>query len=99
MDALWTIALLPALIALGICLTLPQQSKAVTARLARIERKVQLIMDHLGVAEPEPDLPEVLHHLRHGRKIQAIKAYRQATGEGLKEAKDAVEELARERGL
>ncbi|WP_109505454.1 ribosomal protein L7/L12 [Nocardioides speluncae] len=34
-----------------------------------------------------------------GRKIEAIKLYRQATGVGLKEAKDAVEEIQTQRGL
>ena len=41
--------------------------------------------------------PEVLaklrEHLKAGRKIEAIKAYREATDVGLKEAKDAVEAL------
>jgi hypothetical protein len=37
----------------------------------------------------------VLAELQGGRKIAAIKIYRQQTGLGLKEAKDAVEELAR----
>ena len=34
---------------------------------------------------------EVRHWVKQGNKIQAIKVYRQATGVGLKEAKDAVE--------
>jgi ribosomal protein L7/L12 len=33
--------------------------------------------------------------IQAGKKIQAIKAYRQATGVGLKDAKDAVEEIER----
>jgi ribosomal protein L7/L12 len=33
--------------------------------------------------------------LRRGKKIQAIKIYREATGVGLKQAKDAVEAMAR----
>jgi hypothetical protein len=33
------------------------------------------------------------------RKIEAIKLYRQATGVGLKEAKEAVEAIARLRGI
>ena len=69
-------------------------------RLAAVERKLDLIMTHLGIREPEPDAPgEVLQELLAGRKIHAIKAYREATGVGLKEAKDAVELLARQRGL
>jgi ribosomal protein L7/L12 len=69
-------------------------------RVAAVERKLDLIMTHLGIREPEPDLPAaVLQELLAGRKIQAIKEYREATGVGLKEAKDAVELLARQRGL
>ena len=37
--------------------------------------------------------------LRQGRKIQAIKLYREQTGAGLKEAKDAVEQLAANEGM
>jgi ribosomal protein L7/L12 len=69
-------------------------------RLAVVERKLDLIMAHLGVHEPEPDVPgPVLQELLAGRKIQAIKEYREATGAGLREAKDAVELIARQRGL
>lgn len=37
--------------------------------------------------------------LERGKKIDAIKEYREATGAGLKEAKDAVEALSAEYGL
>lgn len=68
-------------------------------RLASIEKKLQVIMEHLDIAEPEPHLPEVIANLEEGQKIQAIKAYRDATGSGLAEAKQAVEQIARARGL
>jgi ribosomal protein L7/L12 len=69
-------------------------------RLAVVERKLDLIMAHLDIREPELEAPgAVLQELLAGRKIQAIKAYREATGVGLREAKDAVELLARQRGL
>ncbi|HEX3778685.1 MAG TPA: ribosomal protein L7/L12 [Pseudonocardiaceae bacterium] len=42
-------------------------------------------------------LDEVVAHLHQGRKIQAIKVYRELTGVGLKEAKDAVERMAGQR--
>ena len=42
--------------------------------------------------------PEVLEAIRAGNLIQAIKSYRERTGVGLKEAKDAVEQLARTHG-
>lgn len=48
-------------------------------------------------AQPTPDaqawLAEVQALVRDGKKIQAIKVYRERTGVGLKEAKDAVEAL------
>ncbi|HEX8203856.1 MAG TPA: ribosomal protein L7/L12 [Isosphaeraceae bacterium] len=60
-------------------------------RLARLERKIDLILGHLGLAY-EDELPgQVRALIAQGRKIEAIKAYREATGLGLKEAKDAVE--------
>lgn len=45
---------------------------------------------------PPPDpawLVEVRSLLLRGKKIQAIKVYREGTGAGLKEAKDAVEAM------
>jgi ribosomal protein L7/L12 len=69
-------------------------------RIAAIERKLDLILDHLELREAEPDVPAaVLQELLAGRKVQAIKVYRDATGTSLKEAKDAVEAMARQRGI
>ncbi len=50
-------------------------------------------------ALPEEIEAEVLAILENGRKIEAIKLYRERTGAGLKEAKDAVEALARQHGI
>lgn len=62
-------------------------------RAVRIERKLDLILGHLGLTEREPWSDEVNALVREGRKIEAIKAYRQATGAGLREAKEAVDKL------
>lgn len=62
-------------------------------RVARVERKLDLIIDHLGLAEAEPWRDDVSRLVRDGKKIEAIKTYREATGAGLKEAKDAVDRL------
>jgi ribosomal protein L7/L12 len=45
-----------------------------------------------GTAQPDSD--DLLALTRAGRKIEAIKKYREQTGAGLKEAKDAIELLA-----
>ncbi|MFG1609056.1 ribosomal protein L7/L12 [Actinoplanes sp. NPDC049265] len=76
-----------------------QDRRATALRLAAIERKLDLIMKHHGIVEPRAEEPDVLQHLMRGQKIQAIKVYRERTGVGLAEAKDAVERIARERGL
>lgn len=46
---------------------------------------------------PEPEVVEECRRLAtSGRKIDAIKVYRQATGAGLKQSKEAVERLMRD---
>ncbi|MFF4356641.1 ribosomal protein L7/L12 [Streptomyces sp. NPDC001604] len=87
------ISLLTLLVLFGIGSIENRISRA-DRRAARIEHKLDLVLGHLGLTEPEPWSHEVNALLRDGKKIQAIKVYREATGAGLKEAKDAVEKLA-----
>jgi ribosomal protein L7/L12 len=71
-----------------------QKVREVARGTARVERKLDLIMAHLGIEEPEPaGLDVVRDLLRKNKEIEAIKEYRRITGAGLKEAKDAVEAL------
>lgn len=42
---------------------------------------------------PQEQLKEIQNFLFEGQKIQAIKVHREATGSGLKEAKEAVEAI------
>jgi large subunit ribosomal protein L7/L12 len=55
-------------------------------------------LDAAGIPTETGDYPEVVDAINAGNKIQAIKAYRERTGLGLKEAKDAVEALERTMG-
>jgi ribosomal protein L7/L12 len=64
------------------------------SRLAALERKVDAVLDHLGVVVPEPRHPQVERLLAEGRQIAAVKAYREVTGADLLTAKRAVDELA-----
>ncbi len=63
------------------------------------DRQSEPAPDHTPADQSDtaPDELEsrLLEILRAGRKIEAVKLCRQETGLGLKEAKDAVEELAR----
>ncbi|MEW1657165.1 MULTISPECIES: hypothetical protein [unclassified Streptomyces] len=73
-----------------------RRSKPLERRLARLERKVDLLMAQLGVEEPaDPQLAEVDVLLAKGKTVAAIKVYREATGAGLAEAKEAVERRMR----
>lgn len=66
-------------------------------RVRKLEHQLDFILDHLQLSppnEPEPRVsPEILDMLREGRKIEAIKLYREETGLGLKEAKEFIDSL------
>lgn len=65
------------------------------ARLSRVEAKLDLILQHLGIAPADAVAERLSAEVRTladgGDKIKAIKAYRDQTGAGLKDAKEAVE--------
>ncbi|MFE9325793.1 hypothetical protein ACIHDR_30160 [Nocardia sp. NPDC052278] len=68
-------------------------------RIDNLERKLDMIIKHLGLPSPDPATPydEIDELIRQGKKIHAIKLYRNLTGASLRDAKEAVE--ARERHL
>lgn len=68
-------------------------------QVADLDQKLDLIMAHLGIDVPQPMYPVVVSYLRSGEKILAIKAFRDATGTGLADAKREVEAIARGLGL
>lgn len=71
------------------------QSPTVAARrLAEIERKLDLIMAHLGIELPPDEHEDVRALAVSGQKIEAIKRYRDKTGAGLAEAKEYVDSIA-----
>jgi ribosomal protein L7/L12 len=71
-----------------------------TLLLRRIEAKLDLLMKNAGIEfDPYKNVQaEVVDALNRGKKIEAIKWYRSATGVGLKEAKDFIEDLQRRSG-
>lgn len=70
------------------------------AALSRVDAKLDLLLKQAGIEfDPYKDLPrQVTEALQRGEKIQAIKHYRAATGGGLKEAKEFIEEIQRRAG-
>lgn len=79
-------------------------------RLRAIEAKLDAIIAHFGIgastaaAPPLPadndpsSMPDVMELVRNGRLIPAIKIYRDRTGLGLKESKDAIDHVSRRAG-
>jgi hypothetical protein len=66
------------------------------ARILRLENQVKLLSDRLGIPFDDGSSgmpPEVVQLARDGRKIEAIKVYRDLTGAGLAESKQAVDQL------
>ena len=65
-------------------------------RLRRLEEQVAQLSARAGLPwdDGTAGMPaHVVSLAREGKKIEAIKAYREATGVGLAEAKDAVDQL------
>lgn len=70
-------------------------SQQFSRRLNRIEGKLDQLLQHAGV-EPQP-LPaedEIRELMLAGRKIEAIKVYRKATGTSLAEAKAIIDKIS-----
>lgn len=79
----------------------PVDRVTVEQRLAAIEEKLDLVLARLGAAVQDApaawasqDTDPVLELVRQGKKIQAIKVYRERTGVGLRQAKDAIDSMA-----
>ena len=61
--------------------------------IGRVERKLDVLLKHSGLDLTQVVSQEVQALMRAGKKIEAIRLYRELTGAGLAEAKAAVESL------
>ncbi|MFL5244764.1 MAG: hypothetical protein ACJ8FY_21900 [Gemmataceae bacterium] len=64
-------------------------------RLARLERKLDALLKASGIDLSAQMPSQITELLRQGKKIEAIKLYRESTGAGLAEAKNRIEEIER----
>ena len=65
-------------------------------RIRRLEQQVALLSSQAGLPWDDGTAgmpPQVIALAREGKTIEAIQAYREATGVGLREAKQAVDQL------
>jgi ribosomal protein L7/L12 len=70
------------------------------SRVRELEEKLEFLYRRLNLnyADPSADpalAPEIQDALRRGNKIEAIKIYRELTGVGLAEAKQAIDRAER----
>jgi ribosomal protein L7/L12 len=86
------VAVVLVMVAVGVS-THRRDAQRHQARLALVERKLDAVLGHLGVEVPEPHLRQVEALVRQGKDVVAIKTYREATGAGLLEAKQAVDRI------
>jgi hypothetical protein len=79
-----------------VALTQGRSQTRTERRLRDLEVRFEKLLLHVGfVADPNPPITDEVKVLARtpGAKIAAIKAYRQQTGAGLREAKEAMERL------
>ena len=82
-----------AILGMTMCLAVVQGRSH--ERLIRLERKLDFLLRDAGI-DPVPAIgEEVIALARDGKKIEAIKRYREMTGVGLAEAKERIEEIGR----
>jgi len=71
------------------------------ATVSRMEAKLDLLLKQANIKyDPYKNVsPLVVDAVRRGKKIEAIKCYRNESGVGLKEAKEFIEEVQRRVGV
>jgi hypothetical protein len=69
----------------------PGDTAVLAVQVRRLERKLDAILAHLKIPLPDDGLDDIRALIAAGRKIEAIKAYRQRTGATLAEATVAVD--------
>jgi ribosomal protein L7/L12 len=76
--------------------TLSRHFQQVNERLARLEEQMALVSEKLGLPFelPTSDVPlEVVSLVREGKRLEAVKRYRELTGADFDEARSVVELL------
>jgi len=66
------------------------------SRISELEDRLNFLYQRLGLEHGDPNAdpirsPQIQDALRRGNKIEAIKLYRELTGVGLAEAKEAID--------
>jgi ribosomal protein L7/L12 len=97
MDLITTAALVILLFA---TITITGNLRSTGRTVERVERKLDLVIKHLGIEGPAAEgippemVAEIDRCIWSDRRVEAIKLYREATGQGLVEAKQWVDRRA-----
>ncbi|MFC7025098.1 hypothetical protein ACFQHV_18315 [Promicromonospora thailandica] len=100
MFPLEVIGIVIAFLLLLLFITVSGTMRANDRTVQRLERKLDIVIKHLGIAGPSaegiaPDmLAEIDRCIWSDRRIEAIKLYREATGASLLDAKEWVDARA-----
>ena len=99
--AVITIMMLCVILVIGMLSKRLSKIEQRIAKVSSMDAKLDLLLKHAGLEyDPYKNLPRVIvEAVQSGRKIEAIKLYREATAVSLKEAKDFIEEVQRRGGL
>lgn len=94
-DAMWVGGLLGVGVAIVFMRLVSIERRLL--RLARLEAKLNALLKAGGIEfDPYLDVPpDVREALERGQTILAVKRFRQATGAGLKESKEWIDEMRR----
>jgi hypothetical protein len=97
MNGIWMPLMVLGLAFTSLALIWQSQIERRSVSLDRINAKLDALLKHAGIDFNSPGQvpPQVADALKRGEKIQAIKLYREATGAGLKDAKEFVEAIQR----
>jgi ribosomal protein L7/L12 len=87
------VGLLVVLVGLATMATVESRARRLERRMCRLEHRLGLLLAHHGVPDDDPVMAEVADLVRAGHHVPAIRKYREATGAGLLEAKQAVDRL------
>ncbi|MFH9863036.1 hypothetical protein [Streptomyces sp. NPDC017202] len=75
--------------------TVESRASRLDKRIRGLERKLDVLLDHWGLEAGDAALAEVVALARAGNDVAAIRKYREVTGAGLLEAKQAVDRMSR----
>lgn len=69
------------------------QRGEILRRVRRLERQARYLRTHADLPPPGAAHPEVLALVRAGRRVEAVRLYREQTGVSLPESREAVEDM------